>query len=449
MRRHAGANLNARACEQDARHRWQRGLLMADTANERELKRRCDALSRLLEVSLVLNTDLSLEPILKFIMEAACEITGAQAASILLYDRNTDALRFAASNSLGIDVEEMLRIPVPMEGSIAGQIVREDRAILIQDAADDPRIFRSVDDSIGFRTRSLLGVPMRVRGSVIGVLEALNKRDGSWTDDDHTHLDILASHAAVAIRNAQQAEAIQRAYAELDKVDKLKSDFIAVASHELRTPLGVILGYATFLKEDAHGEAGDHAAAVLRSALHLRNLIEDMTNLRFLHQGGLELVREEVPVSALVFAAQHDIQALASAKAHRLEIDLVNADSVVLVDRAKIVTALINILHNAVKFTPEQGLIQVGVERRPREVWIRITDDGIGIAPDQIERIFDQFYQAADHMTRHQGGMGLGLAIARGMVEAHEGRLWAESEGPGKGSSFCMALPLARQAPAM
>ncbi|MCC7206490.1 MAG: GAF domain-containing protein, partial [Anaerolineae bacterium] len=237
-----------------------------NSADPAPAQRRTATLNRLLDVSLVLNTNLSLKPMLMHIMEAACEITEAEAASVLLYNRNTDELRFVASNTPGANVDEMLRIPVPLEGSIAGQIVRERRAIVIQDAETDPRIYRSIDKSIGFVTRSLLGVPMPVKGSVVGVLEALNKRGGPWGEDDLHYLNILASHAAVAITNARQTEAIRKAYEELNKLDKIKSEFIAIASHELRTPLGVILGYASFLKEEAQGDASDHAAAVMNSA---------------------------------------------------------------------------------------------------------------------------------------------------------------------------------------
>jgi signal transduction histidine kinase len=415
-----------------------------ETANSplADVQRRNHLLKRLLEVSLVLNANLAIKPILAFIMEATCEITGSEAASVLLYDHNTAELRFAASNTLGADLGELMHIPVPMEGSIAGQILRENRPIIIQDADDDPRIFRPVDKSIGFHTRSLLGVPMHVKGHAIGVLESLNKRSGPWTNDDPNYLAILASHAAVAIQNARQTEALRKAYEDLDKVDKIKNDFIAIASHELRTPLSMILGYASFLKEEAQGAASEHATAVLNSALHLRSLIEDMTNLRYIQVGQVELVRDQVKVSSLILAAQSDLQSLASAKGHHLKVDLAGADVPVSVDRGKISMALINILNNAVQFTPDRGEISIGVEQRSHEVWIKISDSGIGIAEADLEKIFDKFYQVADHMTRQHNGMGLGLAIARGMVEAHGGRVWAESAGLNKGSTFVIALPL-------
>lgn len=411
-----------------------------------EYERRNSVLERLLNVSLILNSNLALTPLLDFIMEATCEITGSEAASILLYDRNTDELHFVASNSPGTDISQMAKIPVPMEGSIAGQIVRENRSIVVQNATEDPRIYRTVDKSIGFQTRSLLGVPMQIKDDVIGVLESLNKLDEQWTEHDHSHLSILASQAAVAIENARQSEALQRAYAELNKLDKLKNDFIAIASHELRTPLGVILGYASFLKEESQGEANDYATSVLNSALHLRNLIEDMTNLRYLQLGRADLTFESVRVSTLLTAAKNDVQALAEAHGHRLIIDLSGGDALVQVDRTKIGMALSNILNNAIKFTSTGGQIKMATRQHsPREVWITIADNGIGIPGDQLESIFQEFHQVADHMTRQHNGMGLGLSIAQGIVVSHNGRIWAESPGPKQGSTFYIALPVVQQ----
>jgi signal transduction histidine kinase len=407
-----------------------------------ELQRRNTILRRLLDVSLILNANLELQPLLRFIMDAVCEITNAEACSILLYNAKLNELRFVASNSPGVDIRQLSKIPVPMEGSIAGQIASENVPIVITDASDDPRIYRKVDESIDFETRSLLGVPMTLKGSVVGVLEAVNKTQGEWTVDDRASLLILASHAAVAIHNAQQAEALRDAYDELGKIDKVKSEFIAIASHELRTPLGVIMGYASFLQMEAQGEASEHATMVLNAALHMRNLIEDLVNLRFLQTGASELNREPVPAGELLMAARQEIQALADAKGQTLTVDSTHGDHMLDVDRVQMGTVLENILNNAVKFTPNGGQITLRLEPRPRELWIRISDTGIGIPADHQERIFDQFHQVEDHMTRSYNGMGLGLSIAKGIVNAHGGRLWVESAGHAKGSTFIIALPL-------
>ena len=416
-----------------------------------ELQQQANILNRLLDVSVILNSNLALKPLLQFIMSAVCEIMDSEAASILLYDKKADQLRFVASNTPGTDLTQLEKIPVPMEGSKAGQIFRENRPVVVQDTVADESVgSRLVEATIGFVTRSLLGVPMRVKeGDPIGVLEAVNKNQGGWTDNDRNHLSILAAQAAVAIQNAQQAEALQKAYDELDQLDKLKNDFIAIASHELRTPLGVILGYASFLKEELtednpDSDANEHAEAVLNSALHLRSLIEDMLNLRYLHLGKADLTFEEVPISAVIELAQHDVQSMAEAKDDDLDIELGElGDTLVRVDRIKVGMALTNILNNAVKFTPNKGKIKITLERRPQEIWIKISDNGMGIPSAHLETIFDEFHQVEDHMTRRHNGMGLGLSIARGMVSAHEGRVWAESEGLNKGSTFTVVLPIA------
>ncbi|MBI5957319.1 MAG: GAF domain-containing sensor histidine kinase [Chloroflexi bacterium] len=407
---------------------------------EHEVRR----LNRLVEVSLALNSTLELRPLLTIIMDHAAEITGAESASVMLYDRKTDQLRFVAATTQSPVTKELLNIPVPLENSIAGTILREDRAIVVDDVSTDPRHYRKADDQSGFDTRSLLGVPMRSKDHIIGVLEAVNKIQGGWTEDDQRSLLVLASQAAIAIQNAQMMEQLQRAFNELDQLDKLKNDFIAIASHELRTPLSVILGYATFLKEEAQGEVGAHASAVLNSALRMRNLIEDMTNLRYLKLGEAELKREHLPLAALFQAAQNDVQALAQAKGHNLQVETPDVSVVVVVDRVKFGMALTNLLNNAIKFTPSGGQIRLTYNLKPGSVWIIVQDTGVGIPQDQLEKIFEEFHQVEDHMTRRHGGMGLGLSIARALVEAHSGRIWAESQGPNHGSTFFINLPLPR-----
>ncbi|HVO71114.1 MAG TPA: HAMP domain-containing sensor histidine kinase, partial [Aggregatilineaceae bacterium] len=215
-------------------------------------------------------------------------------------------------------------------------------------------------------------------------------------------------------------------------------------SHELRTPLSVILGYATFLKEDVQGEVSAHASAVLNSALRMRNLIEDMTNLRYLKLGQAELNREHLPLAAIFQSAQNDVLSMVEAKGHLLNVTMPDMSLVVVVDRIKFGMALTNLLNNAIKFTPSGGRISLSYERKPGAVWITVRDNGVGIPQDQLERIFEEFHQVEDHMTRQHGGMGLGLSIARALIEAHGGRIWAESEGPGRGSAFYVNLPLSR-----
>ncbi|NJL95611.1 MAG: HAMP domain-containing histidine kinase, partial [Anaerolineae bacterium] len=241
------------------------------------------------------------------------------------------------------------------------------------------------------------------------------------TADDQDFLEILASQAAVAIENASLVSRLRAAYQELSQLDKMKNDFIAIASHELRTPLSVILGYASFLKEEAQGTAGEHATAVLNSALKMRQLIEDMTNLRYLKIGEAELQMEETSLAEVIEMATSDIQSTAEVHENRLQVGLPPANLLLRLDRAKMMMALTNILNNAVKFTSKNAVIRLTTQQHPDEVWIIVEDEGIGIPQDQLERIFEEFYQVADHMTRKHNGMGLGLSIARAVVRAHRG----------------------------
>jgi signal transduction histidine kinase len=205
------------------------------------------------------------------------------------------------------------------------------------------------------------------------------------------------------------------------------------------------MGYASFLQQEAQGEMSEHAAAVLNSALHMRSLIEDMTNLRFLELGESELQLEPMSVTQLIELTKSDVLDIAVAKGHTVTFAPVHADINMRVDRGKLVMALGNLLNNAIKFTPPQNgkiLVECRQHEHENELWIQVTDNGVGIPEDDMQDIFRPFHQVEDHMTRHHGGMGLGLSIAKSVIEAHRGRIWAESPGPNQGSTFTVALPI-------
>jgi signal transduction histidine kinase len=405
-----------------------------------ELEHRVAILTRLAEISTVLNSTIRLKPLLGHIMDAAAEITNAEAASVLLWERKSNKLRFAATTT---DVgQNLVGTVVPLERSIAGTILTERRVVVVNDVRQDPRHYRKPDEDNAFQTRSVLGVPMTSKNKVIGVIEAINRRKLPWTEEDVHYLSILAAQAAVAIEGTQMLTRLERANNELAEVDTLKNDFIAIASHELRTPLGVILGYASFLQETHDQEVNEHASKVVNSALQLRRIIEDLTNLRYIQQKESELVRQTTTLDEVVNEVIEDVRSLIDAKGHRLTVQLTPGIRVS-VDRIRMTMAITNILVNAIRFTPDGGEITVIAEITPnREALLTVRDNGIGIEKSEIERIFEKFYQIEDHMIRHHGGLGIGLSIAQGLVKAHGGRIWAESEGLNKGTSLFIALPL-------
>jgi K+-sensing histidine kinase KdpD len=411
------------------------------TLNEKELQRAVRQLSRLVKVSVTLNSTLDLAQLLRFIIQTAAELLECEAASILLYDEKQHELIFTAAS--GTDPEKLAQIPVPIEGSIAGTIFLKNQPLIINDVEKDPRHYSQVGAQIQFHPRSLLGVPMRIQDRVTGVLEALNKCNGDFSEPDVNILSIIASQAAVAIHNARLVQALQRAYDELSRVDKLKTDFMSIASHELRTPLGVILGYATFLKDEAQGELSEHAERVLNSAIRLRTLVEDLTNMNLLQMGTAKLDLKVTPIQQIIQTIFDEVAPTARAKGQQLILHLPPRSLYVRVDAEKLGSVFTNLLNNAIRFTPDRGKIEVAAQAKPKEVWVYVKDNGVGIPHNELDNIFHEFYQLEDHMRRRHGGLGLGLAIAHDLIELQEGRIWAESEGVGKGATFTVALPLA------
>lgn len=404
-----------------------------------ELALSSEQLARLVQVSVTLNSTLNPRELLHYIIETAARLLNCEAASILLYDEKRGELHFTSAT--GTDPNQLAQIPVPLEGSIAGTVFLENRPLVINDVSKDPRHFGQVGEQIQFLPRMLLAVPMRIHNQVTGVLEALNKRQGQFSEGDVHLLTVIASQAAVAINNARLVQALQKAYDELSRVDKLKSDFMSIASHELRTPLGVILGYATFLKEDAAGELSEHANMVLTSALRLRALVEDMTNMNLLQVGEAKLDLRAIPIQQPLNAAYAEITPTAEIKGQHLSLKMPKEPLFVMGDAEKLELVFANLLNNAIRFTPDNGEIAIQVRATAKEIWIDVKDTGIGIPTDELENVFKEFYQVEDHMRRRHGGLGLGLAIARGLVQVHNGRIWAESHGENQGTTMKVVLP--------
>src|SRR5919204_6490680 len=217
---------------------------------------RIDHLERLLEVVRGLTTAPDLASFLQTAISEATGLTNSELASILEYDQDAHELRFLAMQWFQRDL--LRPMGVPLEGSAAGWVYRRGQPLIIQDVKMDQRHFKVVDRVTKHTTHSLVAVPLLVRGEVVGVLEALNKKDDAhYTEEDLTILETLAALAAQAMKSASLQRKVRATSIELAELERLKADFIAIASHELRTPLGLILGHATFLRELAGAEYGE------------------------------------------------------------------------------------------------------------------------------------------------------------------------------------------------
>ena len=414
--------------------------MVQSRAEHDDLRRMVVQLSRLVEISVTLNATLDRPALLRFIATSAADVLEAESAVILLVDPNTRRLQPVASTGSKPPAEAAGA--VPQEGTIAGTVLREGRHVILNqvDASRAPLV--RAPELPRPEVRSLLAVPIFSRHDAIGVLEVADKRSGAFDESDARTLTIIASQAGVAIHNARLLQDLQEANRELGRLDKLKSDFIAVASHELRTPLGVILGYAAILREEAGGEGSEHAEAVLSSALRLRALIEDMTHLHLMGVAPESLTLEETDLRAVLTRACESVRGMLTASESNLELRLPDDPVSARVDVPRLELSLANLLNNAIRFSGPQAQVEAELVRRGPEAWLRIGDRGVGLAAEDLERVFDPFYQVEDHMTRRHEGLGLGLSIVRGIAEAHGGRAWAESPGPGQGTTFTLAIPV-------
>lgn len=405
-----------------------------------ELEQSNKQLKRLVELSVTLNSTLDPDALLQLITGTATELLDCEAASILLYDEKRPRLYFAAAT--GSDPKKLAEVPVPIEDSLAGIIFRTNRTIVINNAEQDPRHYSLVSEHIHFNVKTLIGVPMLIKDRVMGVIEAVNKHSGIFTERDETILSVIGTHAAIAINNAQLLVTTKQALKKVKEADQLKSNFLALASHELRTPLGVIIGYASFLREDAKGELSDHAQHVLNAALQMRSLVEDMTNLTMLETEGQMLIKsQKAAVQNVLKSACDEIKGIASAKEQKIVFAFQKEPIMVQIDPGKTASAFVNILNNAIRFSPQGGEIIVGAAQQGDRIMAWVQDHGIGIPSDRLQKIFDAFYQVEPPNTRHYGGLGIGLTISKGLIEAQGGKIWAESDG--QGSIFKVLLPKA------
>jgi signal transduction histidine kinase len=396
-------------------------------------------LERVLAVCRSLSANLELEPLLQVFTATAAEITRSESSSLLVYDKVTNSLRFIAAPAYILN--SLKTINVPLDSSVAGWVYNYVKPMAINQATKDERVYRVVDLEIGEETRSLAAVPLVFKGKVIGVLEAINKLgDVDYTGEDIHLLEIIATQAAVAIQGQQLITETDRVTQKSNDLDRMKSDFIAIASHELRTPLGLILGHASYLSDGADEILKPELDIILKNAVRLNELIEQFSNLEQLESGRTRLQRSKVVVQLLVKDVLDTFQKEIKEKGITLLVELGKQETVADIDAEKISVTVRNLVQNAINFTNRGGIIQVKVEQVPGYVKLSVVDNGVGIPAEDQTKIFQRFYQVEKHLTRKHGGMGLGLSISKDLVEMHGGRIWVDSV-EGKGSKFTFLIP--------
>jgi signal transduction histidine kinase len=385
---------------------------------------RLDGYRRLIEIARDLASTLDLDTLLERIVRAAAEVSGSEAASILLYDNLTQQLYFQVATNL--DEPTMRGLVVPLEGSIAGWIVVNRKSVRITNAHEDVRFFGTVDQMTGRPTQSLLGVPLITKNKIVGVLEALNKEHGKFTEGDESLLSVLGAQAAVAIENARLFQ---------------QSDLISEFVHELRTPLAS-LSTATYLllRPEMSREQQEQIIHNIHSeTLRLNSMASSFLDLARLESGRVQFHKNNFNVADLLFECKDIMNSKAEEDKIQIKIEASEELPAFEADRDKIKQVVLNLLSNAIKYNRQGGTVTMSAEATESEACITIQDTGMGIPDGAIPHLFEKFFRVRDTESK-VAGTGLGLSICKQIVQGHGGRMEVKSK-VGVGTSFCVFLP--------
>lgn len=314
------------------------------------------------------------------------------------------------------------------------ELVTEIPESLLRSIAQDAKHIRLIQQ---LGAKSYMVVPLIARERKLGAIAFVSAQpERRYGQADLAIAEELARRVAVAIDNA-------RLYQEALEANRMKDEFLAIVSHELRTPLNTMLGWSQILRTRNLDEARTAKAIEIieRNAKLQGKLIEDLLDVSRIVQGKLQLNMHPVHLVPVINAAVEDVRPRAQSKAIQINLMLDPSVAQVMGDSARLQQIVWNLLTNAVKFTPHAGKISIRLEQVNAYAQIEISDTGEGISADFLPYVFERFRQANNSKTRAQGGLGLGLAIVRSLVEMHNGTVYAVSEGEGKGATFTVQLP--------
>jgi K+-sensing histidine kinase KdpD/ActR/RegA family two-component response regulator len=293
----------------------------------------------------------------------------------------------------------------------------------------------------GYASAAVL--PLLVESLPIGVLSFHFTVPVNFDDEYRALLTSVAQHAAQALDRARLYESSQRARTEAEAANRSKDDFLSIVSHELRTPLSAVLGWASMLRNQMLDANRSRRAieSIYTNATRQAHLIDELLDVSRIAAGRASLDLQQIDLGENVGGAVEAIMPLAESKGLEVRVDPLPADVHVVADPRRLEQVFLNLLGNAVKFTPAGGRITVGATAAEGSVEVRVVDTGRGIAPEFLPQVFERFRQADSGAARSTGGLGLGLFIARRLVEAQGGTIDADSEGEGRGSTFSVTLP--------
>jgi signal transduction histidine kinase/PAS domain-containing protein/HAMP domain-containing protein len=407
----------------------------------RRVARRVETLKRLHQFSRSAYRMTDVKEVLARSAQAIASFTNAERVWFYLYDRNTNRLE-AALPAFNLTEEIASRLKVSVDArSIAGMVFRTGEPYCTNDLGRDAyanrELGRLIDASNG------VFAPLKTEEETLGVAVAIN-RTGGFGQEEIDALTSFADLASLLLRNARLYTTLTGTVDELRRASRLKDHFLQNVNHELRTPLTAIVGWTDLFEEGDVDEATRRRGVrqIRQSARVLLALIDDLLDLARLDRGALTLDLKPVFLSEVVQRSIETVRMMAEARGVVLMLaPLPEPMAPVRADALRLQQVLWNLLANAIQFTPQHGRIVVRVEREPERFLVSVEDDGIGIPESELPHVFERFRQVDGSATRGHAGMGIGLALARSLVELHGGSIWVSSV-VGQGSRFTFAVPI-------
>ncbi len=419
------------------------GLMRALEERSSQLAEKVDQLQALNAVGEAVSSSLDLDEVLATIITHAVELSGTDGGSVFEFDAEHEQFHLRTT----VNTEPALQQAVADHGlglddTLVGRAAREHRPMQVADlthAADDVHL-RAL---LRHGWLSLVVVPMVRHDRIIGALVVRRRTPGKVGPDTLELLQTFATQSSAALANAQLYRRLEQQSTELAVVSQHKSDFLASMSHELRTPLNAIIGFSDVLLERMFGDLNERQDEYLRdihsSGRHLLALLNDILDLSKVEAGQMQLDRHPLDVEALLGATVALVRERAQRHGLDLQVAVDEPGLLVDADELRLRQVLLNLLTNAVKFTPDAGRVDIRAERQGDAVAFTVTDTGIGVAESDRGRIFESFQQGS-RSTSAQEGTGLGLTLSRRIVELHGGHMWLESEVD-RGSTFGFSVP--------
>ncbi len=420
---------------------------------EEVLRQRNQELALLNQVGQELAATLDLQQVIDQLLQAATKTIGAVDASVWLHDEEQDGWLVCRAAFLQGKSHTPVNLRVRSGQGVVGWVAQEEESVVVSSAEDDPRFFSGIDERTGFRTSSLIAVPLRVHGAVIGVLEVLNKQSGDFDVHDLALVETLAASAAIAIDNARLVEALRRQTTKLEEHNVELDAFAHTVAHDLKNPLNLIIGYTEVLKEDCITMSRlDLQSRLRKLAQHgykMNDIVDELLLLAGIRQIEVEL--EPLDMTGVVREALERLSLLI--EEHQAEIILPDTWPVALGYAPWVEEVLVNYLSNAFKYggrpprvelgadqtiTRPGAHILAGAEGRTDRSMIRfwVCDNGLGLTAAEQARLFTPFTRLEQVRTK---GHGLGLSIVRRIVEKLGGDVGVESQ-VGHGSMFFFTL---------